>query len=72
MNEKTTLECAYDLLSLLRCLSLAMDGQYPEGPRTLVQSGGCAVLDLAADMAGEIVDRLDLAEREVKSSQVAA
>ncbi len=61
MSEKTTVKCAYDLLSLLRCLSLAMDGQELDGPRTLERSGGGEVLDLAADMAAELVDRLERA-----------
>ena len=63
---KTTIELAYKLESLLRILSLATDGEQIAG-KTFEQCGGGAMIDMAADMAGEIVISLELAEHARKN-----
>lgn len=50
---------AYKLESLLRVASLAMDGEQIAGAGRLEHIGGGAVLDMAADMAREIVEGLE-------------
>lgn len=55
---------AYKLECLLRILSLASDGQQVAG-RSFDQCGGGMVLDMAADMAGEIVEALDHGKEKV-------
>lgn len=52
------IERAYELQSLLRVLSLALDGEQV-AKTTLDQVGGRTVMDMAADMAGEIVEGLE-------------
>lgn len=63
---KTTIELAYKLESLLRILSLATDGEQIAG-KTFEQCGGGAMIDMAADMAGEIIISLELAEHARKN-----
>ena len=63
---KTTIELAYKLESLLRILSLATEGEQIAG-KTFEQCGGGAMIDMAADMAGEIVISLELAEHARKN-----
>ncbi|MBT54777.1 MAG: hypothetical protein CMF72_15425 [Mameliella sp.] len=53
------LDRASKLESLLRVLSLAMDGEQVAGAGRLDHVGGGAVLDMAADMAREIVAGLE-------------
>jgi hypothetical protein len=62
---QTTIALAYRLGSLLRILSLAGDGQQVAN-KTLEQSGGGEIIDMAADMAGEIIEQLELAEIEAR------
>jgi hypothetical protein len=57
-----TIDLAYRLESLLRILSLATGRDEPGG-KTFAQSGGASILDMAADMAGEIVDDLEMAKQ---------
>ena len=63
---KTTIELAYKLESLLRILSLATDGEQIAG-KIFEQCGGGAMIDMAADMAGEIIISLELAEHARKN-----
>jgi hypothetical protein len=55
---QTAIALAYQLESLLRILALATDGEQIAG-RTFEGSGGGAVLELAADIAGKIVEALE-------------
>jgi hypothetical protein len=59
---KNTIDLAYRLGNLLQILSLAADGQQITNT-TLEHSGGGDIIDLAAEMAGEIIERLELAEK---------
>jgi hypothetical protein len=52
---------AYALESMLRILSLAADGEQIR-TRGFADCGGGAVLDVAVEMAGEIVQQLEVAE----------
>jgi hypothetical protein len=61
MKNNTNIERAYQLESLLRVLSLAADGEQIAG-KTFNASGGGNILDMAADMAGELVNQLELAK----------
>jgi hypothetical protein len=63
---KTPVEQAYLLESLLRVLSLATDGEQIAG-KTFEFCGGGSVLDMAADMAGAIVDALEKVEMAAKA-----
>lgn len=56
---EATIARAAKLESLLRMVSLAMDGEQIAGAGHFEKSGGGAVLDMAADMAGEIVEGLE-------------
>lgn len=51
---------AYKLESLLRILSLATDGEQVSNT-TFEKSGGGSILDMGADLAGEIVEGLEIA-----------
>lgn len=62
MNAQEATNRAYDLQSLLRILSLATDGQQIAG-KTFEDCGGGSVLDMAAEMAGEIVEALEVLQR---------
>tara|TARA_R110002096_G_scaffold411631_1_gene611806 strand:+ start:439 stop:639 length:201 start_codon:yes stop_codon:yes gene_type:complete len=62
---KTTIDRAYDLVSLLKVLSLATDGE-DVAAANLGHVGGGRVLDLAADMAFEILGELESAEMAAK------
>lgn len=53
---------AYKLESLLRILSLATDGEQIAG-KTFEQCGGGAVIDIAIELAGELVVHLEGIER---------
>jgi hypothetical protein len=55
---KATIARAYDLMSLLKVLSLAVDGE-DVAAATLGHVGGGRVLDMAADMAAEILSDLE-------------
>lgn len=57
----STIDRAYQLESLLRILALATDGEETSG-KTFHQSGGGAILEMAAEMAGEIVNSLEKAQ----------
>lgn len=50
---------AYKLESLLRVASLAIDGEQIAGAGRFERSGGGSILDMAANMAGEIVEGLE-------------
>ena len=66
MNESASIiDRAYKLESLLRILTLATDGEQIAG-KTFGHCGGGAVLEMAADMAGEIVSALEIAEAHNK------
>ena len=66
MSDGTTLiDRAYRLESLLRILTLATDGEQIAG-KTFEHCGGGIVLQMAADMAGEIVSALEIAENHHK------
>lgn len=56
---EATIERAAKLESLLRMVSLAMEGEQIAGAGQFEKSGGGAVLDMAADMAGQIVEGLE-------------
>jgi hypothetical protein len=58
---------AYRLESLLKILSLAADGERIAGV-TFCDNGGGSVIDMAADMAGEIVEGLELWVRRQRIS----
>lgn len=62
MTMQDTIARTYKLESLLRVLSLATEGEQLAG-KTFAKSGGGAVLDMAADLAGEITDALERAEK---------
>lgn len=53
---------AYKLSSLLRVLSLAVDGEQIAGT-TFAFNGGGSIIDMAANMAGEIVENLELGQK---------
>lgn len=57
-----TLDLAYKLRSLLQILSLAIDGEQIAG-KTFEYCGGGSILDMAANMAGEIIDGIEKAAR---------
>jgi hypothetical protein len=61
IKSKTAIELAFHLESLLRVLSLAAEGEQIAG-KTFNASGGGNILDMAADMAGELVNQLELAK----------
>ena len=61
----TIIDRAYKLESLLRVLALATESEETSG-KTFQQSGGGAILELAAEMAGEIVNSLEKAENASK------
>lgn len=61
-QDHPALHRAYQLESLLRVLSRASDGAAISGV-TFEQAGGGAVLDMAADLAGQIVNDLETAGR---------
>lgn len=66
MSESATIiDRAYKLESLLRILTLATDGEQIAG-KTFEHCGGGAVLEMAAEMAGEIVSALEIAENRNK------
>lgn len=50
---------AYRIESLLRILSMAVDGEQISGT-TFTLSGGGAILDTAADMVGELAEALEV------------
>ncbi len=58
---EAAIDRAYRIESLLRVLSLAVDGEQVSGTR-LAFSGGGSILDMAADMAGELVEGLEIAD----------
>lgn len=60
-KDKSIINKAYNLESLLRILSLATDGEQIAG-KSFEHCGGGAILDMAADMAGAIVEALERAE----------
>ncbi len=60
---------AYRVESLLRILSMAVDGEQASGT-TLALSGGGSIIDMAADMAGEIIEGLEVGEKDAGRSQV--
>lgn len=53
---------AYRLESLLRVMSLATDGEQISNV-TFEKSGGGEIINLAAEMAGEIIEGLELGEK---------
>ena len=57
---ENAIDQAYKLESLLRVLSMAVDGEQICG-KTFEHAGGGSVLDMAADLAGEIVNELEYA-----------
>ena len=66
MSESATIiDRAYKLESLLRILTLATDGEQISG-KNFEHCGGGMVLQMAADMAGEIVSALEIAENHHK------
>jgi hypothetical protein len=56
---EAAIDQAYRLESLLRVMSMAVDGEQVSGT-TLALSGGGSILDMAADMAGQLVEGLEL------------
>lgn len=56
---EVAIDQANNLESLLRCLSLAVDGEQIAGI-TFSNSGGGSMIDLAAKMASEIVKGLEI------------
>ena len=60
-KDKTSVDKAYDLMSLLKVLSLAVDGEEISAS-TLGQIGGGRVLDMAAELSYEILADLERAE----------
>ncbi|WP_022705288.1 hypothetical protein [Pseudorhodobacter ferrugineus] len=58
---KTTIDRAYNLMSLLKVLSLAVDGE-DVAAATLGHVGGGRVLDMAAELAFDILADLERAE----------
>lgn len=55
---------AYKLESLLRVMSLATDSTQINSRITFEKSGGGAVLEMASEMAGEIVETPEMGKRE--------
>jgi len=60
---ETAINHAYKLESLLRVLSMAVDGEQISG-KTFEYVGGGSILDMAADLAGEIVNGLEYAGKQ--------
>lgn len=56
---EAAIDRAYKLESLLRVAALAMDGEQVAGAGRFEHVGGGSILDMAADMAGEIVAGLE-------------
>ncbi|WP_323006974.1 hypothetical protein [Pseudorhodobacter sp.] len=69
-ENNTTIERAYALVSLLQILSLATDGEQIAG-KTFELSGGGKVLDMAAEMAFDILGELERAEMDGPKSATA-
>jgi len=62
MTGRTTVERTYDLVALLKVLSMAVDGEQISG-NTLEHIGGGNVLDMAAELAFGILGDLERAEK---------
>ena len=65
---QTTIDMAYKLSSLLKILSMAADGGKFDG-KSFVHCGGGLILDMAADMAGEILEALEVAANNAPGVQ---
>ena len=65
MESASIIDRAYKLESLLRILTLATDGEQTAG-KTFEHCGGGTVIEMAADMAGEIISALEIAETRNK------
>lgn len=59
---EAAIENAYKLESLLRVLSLAVEGEQIAG-QTFAHCGGGSVIDMAAEMAGGVIVDLEKAYR---------
>jgi hypothetical protein len=71
MKEPTYIENASrkaaKLEGLLLTLALAADGEEVAGAGKFVKNGGRSVIEMAAQMAGEISESLELGERQHKA-----
>jgi hypothetical protein len=65
IKSKTPVDRAHDLYSLLRVLSLAVDGEQIAG-LTFNASGGGRLLDMAAGLAFDILGDLERAEMRAR------
>ncbi len=74
MNDtQAIIPVAYKLESLLRILSLATDGEQIAG-KTFEECGGGAVIDMAVDLAGQIItalERADMAKEKGDKNEIA-
>ncbi|QCO56955.1 hypothetical protein EOK75_14235 (plasmid) [Pseudorhodobacter turbinis] len=66
-KEKSTADRAADLVSLLKVLSLAVDGE-DVAAATLGHVGGGRVLDMASELAFDILGDLERAEMAEKAA----
>ena len=72
MNDtQAIIPVAYKLESLLRILSLATDGEQIAG-KTFEECGGGEVIDMAAELIGQIIAALDMAARAERRLDVSA
>jgi hypothetical protein len=62
--QKTTIGRVYDLVSLLRIASMAIDGEQNAG-KSFEAVGGGNVLDMAAELAFDILGELERAEMNI-------